>query len=161
MEASLEVNLRKKIAFSGARERDVQHVGRGDRAEPELSGVEAASGDLNSTRYSSFCRGFSARGNGNAHILLHLACAPFAGGAATLWDRIAAGKLYYCSDSCGPIDFIPPFVHSVGGDYYIAPAFFVWLLWAAVLTTALALPTVAIGVSFWFYNRAKDQENES
>src|SRR5260221_7048521 len=82
-------------------------------------------------------------------------------GAALIWDHVAVDKLFYCSDSCGPIDFIPPFVHSVAGDHYIAPAWFVWLLWAGLLTVALALPAVAIKTSFWFYCYAKDKEEES
>ena len=79
-------------------------------------------------------------------------------GAALIWDRVAVDRLFYCSDSCGPIDFIPPFVHSFPGDHYIAPAWFVWLLWAALLSVALSLPAVAIKTSLWLYLQAKDKQ---
>jgi len=82
-------------------------------------------------------------------------------GAALLWDHVAVDKLFYCSDSCGPIDFIPPFVHSVAGDHYIAPAWFVWVLWTALLVLALALPAVAIGGSSWIYGFAKRTQKAS
>jgi hypothetical protein len=82
-------------------------------------------------------------------------------GAALFWDRIAVDKLFYCSDSCGPIDFIPPFVHSVAGDHYIAPASYVWLLWAALLAAALVLPAVTIKGSFWIYCYVRDKQDES
>src|SRR5437867_1284467 len=54
-------------------------------------------------------------------------------GTSFVWDAFAVDKLFYCSDSCGPIDFIPPFVHSGYGDYFIAPAWVVWALWSGLL----------------------------
>jgi hypothetical protein len=77
--------------------------------------------------------------------------------AALIWDGIAVDKLFYCSDSCGPIDFIPPFVHSVGGDHYIAPAPIVWLLWFGLVALTLAVPAVAILGGFALYNRLMDK----
>ncbi len=68
-------------------------------------------------------------------------------GTSFVWDGFAVGKLFYCSDSCGPIDFIPPFVHSGCGDYYIAPACVVWALWAGLLAVGLGLPAVVVGVT--------------
>jgi len=43
--------------------------------------------------------------------------------AAFAWDFIAGGKLFYCSDSLGAFDFIPPFVHPRTDNHYIAPVF--------------------------------------
>ncbi len=82
-------------------------------------------------------------------------------GAALVWDAVAADRLYRCTDSLGPFDFVPPFVHAVGGDHYIAPAWLVWLIWAALLGAALGLPAAAMRLGFWFYCHAKDKEVQS
>jgi hypothetical protein len=82
-------------------------------------------------------------------------------GAAIVWDRVAVDNLFYCADSCGPLDFMPPFVHSVAGDHYLAPAWFVWLLWAGLMTAALGLPAVAIRTSSWIYGHARHNESAS
>jgi hypothetical protein len=69
--------------------------------------------------------------------------------AALVWDRVAVDKLFYCSDSLGPFDFMPPFVHLQYGDYYIAPRGLVWVLWAALVSLAVTLPAAAIWVCSW------------
>ena len=67
--------------------------------------------------------------------------------ASFAWSYLASGSLYYCSDSVGPIDFIPPFVHARTVDHYIAPAFSVWALWIALVLVALAAPVFAIAAA--------------
>ena len=69
-------------------------------------------------------------------------------GASFLWGSFAVDRLFHCSDSCGPIDFIPPFVHNAAGDHYIAPAWIVWVLWAAVLVVVFAWPAFAVRPPF-------------
>lgn len=77
--------------------------------------------------------------------------------AACVWDYTAAGKLYFCSDSCGPADFIPPFVHPSAGDYYLAPVWFVWSFWALLVVLAFVIPAIVIQTSLRFYGRTKEQ----
>jgi hypothetical protein len=67
--------------------------------------------------------------------------------ASFAWAYLASGKLYYCSDSLGAFDFIPPFVHAHSDDHYIAPVFVVWALWTALLLLALAAPAIAIAAA--------------
>jgi hypothetical protein len=82
-------------------------------------------------------------------VFIYIMLVPFSlVGASFAWDAFAVGKLFYCSDSCGPIDFIPPFVHNVVGDHYIVPALIVWILWAALLAVALLLPAFLAGIPF-------------
>jgi hypothetical protein len=94
-------------------------------------------------------------------ILYFLLAVPSLIGAAVVWDHIAVDKMFHCTDSCGPIDFIPPFVHSVEGDHYIAPALLVWMLWLILLAVALALPMLPGAAATWIYRYAKDKRNGS
>ena len=63
---------------------------------------------------------------------------------AFVWDAVAVDKMFHCSDSAGPADLIPPFVHSCCGDYYIAPATLVWLLWIVIVGIACTVPVLMI-----------------
>jgi uncharacterized membrane protein len=64
--------------------------------------------------------------------------------AAVIWAKKVSGVFYICTDSLGIFDFIPPFVHSVGGDVYKVPAWRVWLTWYAMLAGVFLLPALVI-----------------
>jgi hypothetical protein len=76
-----------------------------------------------------------------SYLLLLVPCLVLASFA---WDGLASRKLYSCSDSMGPFDFIPPFIHPHTDDHYIAPVFVVWALWIALVLVALAAPAIVI-----------------
>lgn len=83
---------------------------------------------------------------------------------AAVWSVVVSGHLYYCWDSLLLIDFIPPFVHSdpIGSslhDYYIAPTWVVYSVWAFFIAAALWLPLFIVKRSssiFHLVNRLKE-----
>ena len=79
--------------------------------------------------------------------------------AAGVWAEKVSGVLCLCTDSMGIFDFIPPFVHPMGGDVYYVPAWRVYLVWYLLLAAALLLPALAIGALWWWLGRKEDKEN--
>ena len=78
-------------------------------------------------------------------ILAYILLLPFALlSAAVIWAKKVSGVLYICTDSLGIFDFMPPFVHSAGGDVYNVPSGQVWLTWSAMLTGVFLLPALII-----------------
>jgi hypothetical protein len=86
------------------------------------------------------------------YVLLLVVCLVLASFA---WDYLAAGRLYFCSDSV--VDFIPPFVHPHTDDHYIAPVWVVWSLWLAFVILALAGPAIAIGAASRILEGRRDE----
>src|SRR5258708_34822533 len=66
---------------------------------------------------------------------------------AAEWEFLAVGRLYYCSDTVPLLDFIPPFVHDVPDDHYIASRFTVYAIWFLFAAITIALPAIAIWLS--------------
>ena len=66
--------------------------------------------------------------------------------AAMIWANRVSGVLYLCTDSIGIFDFIPPFVHGVGGDVYYVPAWRVWFLWFAMVIVACLGPAAVLAI---------------
>jgi hypothetical protein len=89
------------------------------------------------------------------YLLLLVPCLVLASFA---WDGVASSRLYYCSDSMGPFDFIPPFIHPHSDDHYIAPVFVVWALWTALVLIALAAPAIGIAAVTRIVNVGKNGE---
>lgn len=58
----------------------------------------------------------------------------------SIWYFFVDGVLYYCSDKIPLFDFIPPFVHSGVGDYFISPPVFVYVVWFILILLGLASP---------------------
>lgn len=79
--------------------------------------------------------------------------------ASLAWGYLASGRLYYCSDSVGAVDFIPPFIHARTDDHYIAPIWVVWSLWVALVLLALAGPAILIGAASWISSITKHEEH--
>jgi hypothetical protein len=75
-----------------------------------------------------------------AAIIYGFSTLPFFIIAALVWGAVAVDKLFVCTDSMGPIDFIPPFVHSCCNDHYVASPVYVWTLWTLLVLSALAIP---------------------
>jgi hypothetical protein len=77
--------------------------------------------------------------------------------SAVVWAEKVSGVLYLCKDSLGIFDFIPPFVHSEGGDVYYVPAWRVYLVWHLLLAGAFLVPAFIIGALWWLCrNEEKD-----
>src|SRR5690349_7983058 len=88
-----------------------------------------------------------------ALLILSLVLASFA------WSYLASGRLYYCSDSVGPFDFIPPFIHPRTNDHYIAPAGVVWSLWFALVLLVFVVPAIVLGAASRVSNGIKQEEH--
>src|SRR5262245_33047771 len=66
-----------------------------------------------------------------------------------LWSRLAPDRLYHCWDHVPILCFIPPFVHSsefpndpLARDYYIWPAWAVYVAWVCFIASAFLLPAI-------------------
>jgi hypothetical protein len=71
--------------------------------------------------------------------------------------RVYLGVLYWCSDSVGIFDFIPPFVHPEEfADRYFVPAWRVYLIWYLLGAGAILSPALMIG-ALWFKWRKEDE----
>ena len=76
--------------------------------------------------------------------------------AAFIWSQKVSGVLYWCSDSVGIFDFIPPFVHPEEfADHYLVPAWRVYLVWYLLVAGAILLPAIMVG-ALWFKWRKDD-----
>jgi len=82
-------------------------------------------------------------------------------GASFLWDAFAVDRLFHCSDSLGPLDFIPPFVHNCPGDHYIAPAWIVWTLWVGLVALVIGLPALVFRGAFPDYEHPPTKQKSS
>ena len=58
----------------------------------------------------------------------------------SIWYFFVDGTLYYCSDKAPLIDFIPPFVHSIYGDRFIASPVVIYVLWITLILTGFIAP---------------------
>jgi len=77
--------------------------------------------------------------------------------AAFIWSQKVSGVLYWCSDSVGIFDFIPPFVHPQEfADHYLVAAWRVYLVWYLLVAGAILLPGLMIG-ALWFKWRKEDE----
>ena len=66
--------------------------------------------------------------------------------SAVAWQFLAVDRLYHCSDRVPLLDFVPPFVHSVPDDHYIASPLVVYVVWLLLVAIASLLPAVLLSV---------------
>ena len=76
--------------------------------------------------------------------------------SAIAWEFFAVGRLYYCSDSVPLLNFIPPFVHPVPDDHYIASPPVVYGIWFLLVAVSVGLPAIVLWLTSWRMGRHLD-----